>query len=439
MLASLYASLPLNPATVDVRVEHGRFLARSLHLGPQDVIRFVNSDRETYTVESPGLMSGDVTLSPGATVEVKPLYEAGSYTIMIEEVPTSEIVVDYDGRPVEDPSRREPPFDVARRNDRQPLLSEPGQEPAYGAYATFDFAARGEAGRQSTLQALYRLQEELSGDAPPPELAAYLTPEGWTRLRPSVSLVVGLGSSAYDARRFGTRVAASRPKALHPFSLGARLRAAMPPERDVVLRVVSDNHWFNLRVCRLALDRLRGRTASPAIQAGYAPPRGRSPILGGFFDGIGNPTGADRERTVYAGSNGTYLALFRIGFDEIRFERLGLTAQEALVGRRKGSGHQVAGGSPAAHRARAQNDGKSLIVRMPLVYDEGVGRTGLLFASVQASIDRQFERILQGFMLARDAKKRQDGLLSFMRFESGAYYYVPPSPRGSYPGTLRGH
>ena len=437
MLPVLCACLMSAQGAVEIRIERGRFAVASVKLGAQSVLRFRNGDRETYTVEAPGLLPGDVTIGPGETVEVTPLYEAGKFTAMIEEVPTSEIEIEFAGRPIGDPALRESPFDVARRSDRQPLLFAPGQEPAYGAFTTFDLTLRGEASRQAALIKLYKLQEELSGDQPPKELALYFTTESWKAVRPSVAMAIGLGPTAYDARRFGAKVAYSRPKALHPFTLGSRLKAKLPPGRDVMLRVTSDSSWFNLRVCRLAWSRIGG-VASPTLEAGYSPPRGRSPILGGFFDGVGNPSGVDRERAVYAGGNGTVLALFKIGFDEARFAKLSTPKQEALVGRRRASGHLVAKGLATGHRERAQNDGKSLIVRMPLVFDEGPSNTGLLFASAQASIDRQFERILSGFMLARDAKGAQDSLLGFMRFESGAYYYVPPSPRGSYPGSLRG-
>lgn len=422
-----------SPPVTEIRIVKGRFAMPSVKLAANGIIRFANGDRATYTLEAPGLLPGDIMLPPGGTVDVKPLYEAGRFTAMIEEVPTSEIAIDFPGRPVEDASKREPMFDVARRRDRQPLLFEPGQEPAYGAYTTFNLAKRGEAVRQESLQILYRLQEELSHDRPPAELAAYLTPDSWTHLRPSVAMTLGLGPSAYDAKRFGSRVAASRPRGLHPFPLGARLGTKLPTGRDVALRVTSDSHWFNLQVCRLAWRRLGTRIATPTLESGYAPPRGRSPIVGGFFDGIGNPTGPDREQTVYRG-NGTYLAYFRIRFDSEAFDRLGTAAQEKLVGRRRDSGHLIAQGDPHAHRARAQNDGKSLIMRMPLVYDDGPGNTGLLFASVQSSLT-PVERILGRFMLMKGSPDR---LLALMRFERAEFCYIPPSPRGSYPGSLRG-
>jgi len=423
---------------IEIRIVGGRFVKKSVKLASQSKLRFVNTDRETYTVEAPGLLPGDITLPPGASVEVTPLYEAGDYTAMIEEAPTSEIGIRFEGRAVDDPALRETPFDAARRRDRQPLLFEPGQDPTYGAYTAFNLTGRSETARQESLQILYRLQEQLSGERPPAELAPYLTPDSWARLRPTVGLVIGLGSTAYDGKRFGARVAASRPRGLHPLTLGSRLGGKISGGHDVILRATSDSHWFNLRVCHLAWSRLGSRIKSPTLESGYAPPRGRSPILGGFFDGIGNPSGADRERTAYAGGNGSYLALFRIRFDEARFAKLSVASQEKLIGRRKGSGHQITPGASTGHRERAQNDGKSLIVRMPLIFDDGPDNTGLLFGSVQASIDKQFERILTGFMLAKDAKGAKDSLLGYMHFDSGAYYYVPPSVRGSYPGSLRG-
>lgn len=433
----LFPALLVPTSTVEVRIEHGRFALPAIELPSDGILRFRNADRDTYTVEAPGLLPGDVTLDPGETVEVKPLYEAGRFIVMIEEVPASTINVVFAGRPFEDPSLRETPFDAARRRDRQPLLFDPGQEPAYGAYTTFDLSGRGEAERQAVLQALYKLQESLSAGQAPADFALYLTPAAWNRLRPSIALTIGLGPTAYDPARFGSAVAATKPKDLHPFALGPRLGAKLPSGRDLMVRIVSDSHWFNLRACRLVWGRLHGQIVRPTLESGYAPPRGRSPILGGFFDGVGNPSGDARDMAVYGKTDGTIFALFRIRFDEERFASLDPATQEALIGRRKGSGHLIAHGDPAGHRERAQNDGKSLIFRMPLVFDEGPGKTGLLFASAQASLGPQFERILSGFMLAKDANGRADRLLSFMRFESGAYYYVPPSPRGSYPGSLR--
>ncbi len=433
MLPALCVCLATLSNPVLVRIEHGRFSLAAVRLTANEVLRFDNRDRATYTVEAPGLLSGDVTVPPQATVDAAPLYEAGRFTVMIEESPNSEVTVEFAGRPIEDPLLRETPFDAARRKDRQPLLFDPGWEPAYGAFTTFDLTVRGEVARQAVLQDLYRLQEDLSGEHPPAELSLYFNSESWRHLRPSAGLVIGLGVSAYDPRRFGARASASRPKGLHAFGLGEKLSAKMPRGKDLVVRATSDSYWLNLRICRLVWDRLKGRIAHADLESGYAPPRGRSPILGGFFDGIGNPSGADRERAVYAGGNGTYLSLFRIAFDEARFARLSATAQETLIGRRKGSGHLMKG-LPTGHRERAQNDGKSVIVRMPFVFDQGPQETGLLFSSAQASIDQQFERILSGFMLA---KGQRDSFLSYMRFESGAYYYVPPSPRGSYPGSLR--
>gem|GEM_PF-3343583 len=425
------------PVVTSIRISHGRFESKTVRLTADGTLRFQNDDPQTYTVEAPGLLPGDVMVPAGATVEATPLYEAGKFTAMIEEVPSSEVEIVFAGRPITDPLLREPPFDMARRHDRQPLLFEPGEEPAYGAYTSFNLAGKGETARQGVLQDLYRVEESLSGEKPPSELAPYLTRQTWMRLRPSVALVVGLGPSVFDGKRFGAKVAASRPAGLHPFMLAHRLGVKMPAGRDVLLRVTSDSQWFNLRVCRLVWSRLRGRIGSPTLESGYTPPRGRSPILGGFFDGIGNPSGAVRDRAVYGGGNGTILALFRIEFDEARFTGLSLAQQESIVGRKRESGHLMKKAPEAAHRVRAQNDGKSVLVRMPLVFDDGPNNVGLLFASAQPAIDSQFERILR-LMLAKGPKGKKDSLLDFMRFESGAYYYIPSSNRGSYPGSLRG-
>lgn len=439
LLAASFAVGAGAQATVDVRIEGGRFSPALIRVPRGATIRLTNTDRETYTLEGPGVLKGDVIVEPRSVQSLVPRREGGRFLALLEERPESELTIDVEADESQVEPSTEAPFDAARARFRQPLLYEAGREPAYGCFTAFDLAVRGETGRQGVLKDLYRLAEELSGEKPPEELAPYVTDAQWARLRPSVALVAGLGPGAFDAKRFGAAVAAIRPADLHPVRDATRLgMAGDTGQRDLMVRATSDSAWFNQRVCRLVWARLRGRIARPTMATGYANPNGRSPILGGFFDGTGNPSGAQREAAVYPGGRtGGYLAWFRIRFDEERFTGRPLDAQQRIVGRERALGRPLRGAPANAHRARTRNDGRSTIVRMPFVYDEGPGRTGLLFVSAQSSITNGIERILLGFMAPASKAAKPDRLLDYMRFEEAAYYWVPGSPHGSYPGSLR--
>ena len=426
-------------ATVDVRIEGGRFLPAAIRVPRGATIRLTNADREAYTLEGPGVLRGDVAVEAGSVQTLVPRREGGRFVALLEERPESELSIAVEADESLVAPSADAPFDAARAQARQPLLYEAGREPAYGCFTAFDLSVRGEAGRQGVLRDLYRLAEELSYGSPPKEIRPYLTDAQWVRLRPSVGLVTALGPGAYDPRRFGPAVAASRPPDLHAVRGAARLGLEGDTgQRDLMVRATSDSAWLGQRVCRLVWSRLRGRIARPTMAAGYANPNGRSPILGGFFDGTGNPSGAARGAAVYPGGRtGGYLSWFRIRFDEERFTALPLDAQQRIVGRERALGRPLRGAPADAHRARARNDGRSTIVRMPFVYDDGPGRTGLLFVSAQASLTDGPERILTAFMMPRAKGARPDRLLDFMRFEQAAYYWVPGSPHGSYPGSLR--
>lgn len=415
-------------AQKEVRIEvlGGRFERAAVRIPAGATLRLVNRDGAIYTIESPGAFAGDVMLEGHAEAVVK-LQRGGSFVAMIEERPDSEVRLDVEPDP-NAPPPTDPPFDLARANGLQPLDAE-GREPAYGAVTQFDLAVKGQEARQQVLMDLFRLQEELSGDRPPAEFALYFSAREWADLRSSVAMVTGLGFSAYDRVRFGSAVAATRPKPLHLVPK-LRLPGVDAGQRDVFVRVTGDSAWFNLRVCRLIWRRLGGRIVRKKLEWGYAGPNGRSPILGGFYDGTGNPSGPARTKAVYGADRTATLAIYRIRFDEDAFLAQPQAYQEAVIGRERTSGRPQRRPSETAHKVRA-NDGQNTIVRMPLIFDEGAQGTGLLFIAAQHT----FEPLEK--LLARMTGGAPDRLLKYMRFESAAYYAIPPSPKGGYPGSLR--
>jgi deferrochelatase/peroxidase EfeB len=431
------AAIAMQAKEVRLEVSHRRFAAARVALPPGYSLRLVNRDAEIYTIESPGAFEGDVMLRGGAEAVVKPR-RGGEFVAMIEEQPDSEVALSVAADP-NAPRSTEAPFDLAKERGLQPL-DQGSAEPAYGAMTTFNLRVRGQAARQHVLLDLYRLAEELAMDAPPPEVAAYFQAGEWARLRPSVAMVVGLGATAYSLTRFGQGVASSKPPGLRsvPRAEELGLSRLEHGQRDVLVRVTSDSAWFNLRVCRLVWRRLLGRISDQRLEAGYANPNGRSPILGGFYDGTGNPSGVEREKAIYGSGGLAMVALYRIRFDEEKFLSFSLAKREGTVGREQDSGRPLKKPDVWAHKVRT-NDGKNNIVRMPLVFDDGVGadgvsETGLLFLAAARSFE-PLEALLGRMLAGREGYR--DRLLELMHFEEAGYYVIPPSPRGSYPGSLR--
>jgi Dyp-type peroxidase family len=431
LAATLALIMGAKAGEVRLEISRAQFTSSSVHLPAGAVLRLVNLDDELYTVESPGAFRGDVLLKGHSEAVVKML-RGGAFVAMIEEHPDSEVRLDVDDDPNAPPSTAAP-FDEAKSRGLQPLDSE-GRDPGYGAITQFDLAVKGQAARQALLMDLYSLEEELSTDQPPPDFALYFSAAEWTAVKSSVAMVYGLGASTYDARRFGKAVAATKPKGLHDVRLPAAmgLNAKDTGQRDVLVRVTSDSAWFNLRVCRLIWRRLGSKISNKTLEWGYAGPNGRSPILGGFYDGTGNPSGAERTRAIFGPDGTAMLAIYRIRFDEDRFLAKTQAQQETAIGRQKISGKPQHKPNPLAHKNRA-NDGHSTIVRMPLIFDDGSRGTGLLFLATERSFDP-----LEA-MLGRMAAGAGDPLMKFMHFESAAYYAIPPSPKGEFPGSLRTH
>lgn len=424
------------PSIVEVHLVEGKFVPARVHVPPHSTLRLVNDSGEIYTVEGAGALPGDIIVPAHQRRDVPLGKNPGLFYAVIEEYPSSELHLEMEGDPDAGPPPGQTPFDAARPLHRQPLFAEPGREPAYGAYTTFDIAGKGEDAQQSILRELYLLQEALSEQKPPPEFALYFTPDDWKNFRTSIALVYALGPGAYSSERFGPRIAASKPAKLAPIPYANRLTQT-PRQRDILVRVTSDRHWFNLRAIRWIWMRLGARIKNTTMDSGYGNPNGRSPILGGFFDGTGNPFGDKREQTVFGDkhANGTYLAWFRIRFDEAAFRAHTLAKQQTIVGRERQVGRPLPGAPDSAHKNRAGADANVAILRQPFVFDDAPNETGLLFASLQAS-PKTLEKMLTGFMMG-PTKPPKDSLMSFMRFEAASLYYVPSSPQGSFPGSLR--
>ena len=426
--AVLTGILLFQQAVVSVEITAGNFNATGINLSSGAQLNLVNHDNVPYTIESPGFLAGDVSLEPGSQQTVKPLRHAGSFHVLIEENPSTDLVVHYAGSRRDPKEHRSIPFDQAKDLNRQPVVSDPGDEPEFATFATFDLAQIGESARQGFLQKFYGFQEQLSSPGLPPELKGRLTQAQWTVNAPSLSIVIGLGPSCFDKARFGEAVSAATPKELNTRFFD-RLESAKSNQHDVLIRIASDDARFNKSVFEYLKSSFARQIVLGATSEGTSPKDSRSPILGGFFDGTGNPGGKSLEEAAFDPLGGTYLSLLKIRFDTSRFLDHTISSQEQIIGREKESGKTIATTKPS-HRSLAQNDKSSVIVRQGFIYSKSKTESGLLFCSLQASLE-PLRKILFDYMIAQ-----KDPLLDYMHFEEAGIYYVPGSPRGSYPGSI---
>jgi ZIP family zinc transporter len=432
-----------NTQTVEVRIAGGKFEPANLQIPSGANLRIVNSDRKVYTLEGATILRGDVPVDAGGSQTVRPTSEPGEYMIYAEEDAKMLLPVKVIGAGVTI-AAMPGNFETSLKAGMQPVLFAEPADPSYGCFTSFNLKVKGEEARQQLLKDLFEIERSVMSEKLPPELDQYFSRSGWAKLRSSVNMIFGLGLGAYDPRRFGARVAGAKPADLHKVWYSKMLHFdSDKTQHDVIVRAASDSMWFNQQVCRYIWRKLKGRISDDrTLDSGYSNPNGRSPILGGFFDGTGNPIGKERDEAIFGKgkrAGGTYLAWFKIQFDEDKFASRSLSEQQAEIGRDKKIGKILPGSDARAHQKMAEGDSTRTILRQPFVYDEGQGKQGLLFASLQSNLSNQFEGILCGFMLNASKPKHGTGtdrLMDYMHFQEGGYYYIPPAPAGGYPGML---
>jgi dye decolorizing peroxidase len=188
--------------------------------------------------------------------------------------------------------------------------------------------------------------------------------------------------------------------------------------------------------------------------------------LMGQIDGTRNPkpTDADFDKRIFvpaSGSNdpawmanGSYAVVRRIRMLLDDWEKLSLTAQENVIGRRKSDGAPLSGGSETtpmdlektdakgeyvvpvnAHSriTRPDQNGGAAILRRPFSYHDGIDAdgvpdAGLLFVCWQADP-------LRGFVTIQRKLDRGDALSRYIRHESSGLFAVPGgAAKGEYVG-----
>ena len=246
----------------------------------------------------------------------------------------------------------------------------------------------------------------------------------------SLGLTIAFGSNLWQ--RFGHTEEGAE---LKPFrALGNGLAPAT--QHDVMIHIQSMRADVNLR---LAADVLAAfgdtlQVASETHGVRQLEERGWD----GFVDGTENPHGDEACASVgtvaagVPGEGGSYVLLQKYRHDLAKWQQIGITAQEAAVGRSKVENEEFSAAVrlPDSHlgRPNLKEHGRGLkIVRRSMPYGTVSGEHGLMFTAYCAHLHNIEEQLLHMF---GEFDGKIDLLLKHMSTAvSGAYYYAPSVER----------
>jgi len=193
--------------------------------------------------------------------------------------------------------------------------------------------------------------------------------------------------------------------------------------------------WLTGAAYDVVFDLSRGIVAALAGHAVLAHemvgwPYHRDLDLTGFMDGTENPTliEATTVAVVPAGSpgeGGSILLLQQWEHDAVAWEGLPVSAQEAVIGRRKTDSAELDPSPPSSHVARTDQEQFGKILRRNIAYGS-VAQHGTIFVGF-SSDQRILTAMLESMIGGADGPP--DMLTSFARALTGAYYVIPSADR----------
>jgi deferrochelatase/peroxidase EfeB len=340
-----------------------------------------------------------------------------------------------------------PPDRPAFHGERQAGVLPPA--PPHAVFAAFDV----EAGPRDVFRTLTDRARFLTGGGTPAARAAGDPPADSGVVGPVVAadgltVTVSVGASLFDGR-FG--LAARRPPGLTAMpAFGNDALEAAWTGGDVMLQICAQNADTVHHALRDIARHTRGGLLLRYRMNGFlSPPRpeGTPRNLFGFKDGTANPTPPEAESLVWTEDGGSYQVVRLIRMFTEFWDRISLTEQEGIFGRRRDTGapldgadeHDVPGYArdpdgrliPLDAHMRLANPRTdathgSRILRRGYNYDAGTTSTGdldagLVFCCYQRDIRTQFEAV--------QARLADDPLNDYVRPFGGGYFHVLPGVR----------
>ncbi|MFD0562405.1 Dyp-type peroxidase [Kitasatospora saccharophila] len=264
-----------------------------------------------------------------------------------------------------------------------------------------------------------------------PDLGGLARTVGSRAPRQEVSLVLGIGSDAWD-RLF----AGPRPARLHPFvELAGPRHLAPATPGDLLLHVRAERMDLCFELATLVSRRLGDRVTVLDETHGFRYFDCRDLI--GFVDGTENPTGADAADAVLIGdedpdfAGGSYVIVQKYLHDMAGWHAIGTEQQERVIGRTKLDNVELDDAAKPADSHVALNtvtgpDGEDRDIwrlNMPFgSFAEG-GECGTYFIGY-ARDPWVTEEMLRNMFLGR-GPAAHDRLLDFSTPVTGTFFHVP--------------